>query len=60
MKSEMLTLRLPNMLIAQINAKAKDEGISRSELVRRILVSETSRHNVSGEVKLVTREEMEA
>ena len=57
-KTKTLQVRLDPLQMAKIDAEAKDAGLSRSEMLRRILEREVHK-DTTGEVKLVTREMME-
>ena len=57
-KTKVIQVRLDPLQMAKLDAEAKDAGLSRSEMLRRILEREV-RQDTTGEVKLVTREMME-
>jgi len=57
-KTKVIQVRLGALLMAKLDAEAKDAGLSRSEMLRRILEREVHK-DTTGEVKLVTREMVE-
>ena len=60
-KTEMLNVRLDPQNMAKLDALAKDAGVNRSEMLRRILAEIVTVGKVnwdSGKVKLVTEADM--